>query len=120
MTALLRRSTLVPAALGILLLLGHICALPANAMSSIVETTGSGEPGDHHDAHGSHVASCEATVSNAVHAGPPPTSAASVVVTGGTRAQHVALPSRAAAATRIAPRRSPDRAAFLLNASFLI
>jgi hypothetical protein len=107
-------------AVTVVLLLGHICALPATAMSEAIGATESQAPADHHDSDGSHVASCDATLSKAAPACPQSQGAPCAVVT--TVAAAVAdVSGQDLAPRRVIPRRrAPDRSRFLLHASFLI
>ena len=103
--------------LAVVLVLGHICALPETAFwFSDAHGQAPGEP--HHD-DGAHVASCDATVlkTSSVHVASPD-------AIGGERidvAHWLYIDERAARTAMVAPlRRAPDRPLFLQHASFLI
>jgi hypothetical protein len=118
--AFLRRYVPIFVALGVFVVLGHIFPLPATGGWPAVGTTDSRQPGGHNDAEGSHVASCDATLSGTAQACAQPTGAPAAVLTNTAASPCVAPERDAAAATPFASRRAPDRAVFLLNASFLI
>jgi len=116
-----RGSLLVVIAFVVLALLGHVCAVQTSAEGQ--PTAGSdahGASDPHHEAGGSHIASCDTGTSHVPPACPDPTPAAGAVV-GTTHASvDAALGHPGAHHSLVAQRRSPDRSIFLLNAVLLI
>ena len=105
--------------LAVAMLVGHICTLPAEAEWVSGGAPDSSAPADHHDSDGSHIASCEATVSKAApecsRSAGALWAALTIVAVDPAGPTPDVVPE-----TPLASRRAPDRSLFLLHASFLI
>ena len=107
-------------AFAVAVLVGHICALPAAAEWEAVGAADSRTPADSHDSDGSHVASCDATISRAAPACSPTTDTPLVLLSAVADLDR-SIPAQAVTLETPSPsRRARDRSLFLLHASFLI
>jgi len=110
-----RRLLAVLVVLTVWTLLGHICALPAEAEWA----TAGAEP---HDSDGAHadIASCDATLSKPARVLSPSLDSAAVISSPSISAPPPMLVRDAKPQRVIVPRRAPDRSLSLLHSSFLI
>ncbi len=117
-----RRLLAVLVVLTVWALLGHICALPAEAEWAAIATHGATSSAEPHDSAGAHadIASCDATLSKPARILSPSLDSAAVISSSSIAAAPPMLVRDAKPQRVIAPRRAPDRSLLLLHSSLLI
>ena len=117
-----RRLLAVLVVLTVWALLGHICALPAEAEWAAVTTHGATAGAEPHDSDGAHtdIASCDATLSKPARILSRSLDSAAVISSSSIAAAPPMLVRDAKPQRVVVPRRAPDCSLSLLNASLLI
>jgi hypothetical protein len=119
--ALGRRVLPILVALGVEILLGHVCVLPSSAEWNPVGGVDRHASADSHEPDESHAASCEVTALRAAPASPrasvPPCVAVSLLAGVVGPALTKGVETRE---PLVVSRRAPERSLFLLHDSFLI
>jgi len=117
-----RRLLAVLVVLTVWTLLGHICALPAEAEWAAIAIHGATSSAEPHNSDGTHadIASCDATLSKPARILSPSLDSAAVISSPSISAPPPMIAWEVKPQRVIPPRRAPDRSLSLLHSSFLI